>query len=176
MCNVLSKYDLLCSTIIMPCVKPSQNYWPSNASSDWFISWNIHLCSQLWYGFENVASQTCPWNIFSYTLSIPYDQLAGSSYGVNKINKSKIKLDLQIYNILCFLFTTIFKSWINLKQYKLRVLQLSCRNVNEVSYLEVSNLFCDVEVFSCVIVLVTFLSTSECMHCLHTCQPWYQSC
>ena len=33
----------------------------SNDNSDWLMSGNVHMLRQLWYGFENVGSQTCTW-------------------------------------------------------------------------------------------------------------------
>ncbi len=53
----------------------------------WFISWHIQFVS--WYGFDNVASQTCTWDYFSYILFdwfnkwciIAFDQSACSFHG-----------------------------------------------------------------------------------------------
>ncbi len=51
-------------------ITPSVNTMPSNSISDWFISCNVNLLSQLWYGFENVTLQTCPWDFFFLTPSL----------------------------------------------------------------------------------------------------------
>ena len=73
-------------------LNPPEHYWPFNTISDWFISWNVHLFSQLWWGFEKCSPQTCTWiYYFSHTLSdwfnkwynIRFDQSAVRCYGLN---------------------------------------------------------------------------------------------
>ena len=40
------------------------SHWSSNLISVWSISWNVPLLSQLWNGFDKIASQTITVGIF----------------------------------------------------------------------------------------------------------------
>ncbi len=49
-----------------------------NTISDWFISWNVHFCSQLWYSFKNVACTNLHMRLFFRTpllIGSKYDRL-----------------------------------------------------------------------------------------------------
>ena len=102
-------------------------YWPSYIICDWLISLSVHLLSQLWQGFEHVASQTYSEISISFTVSdlfnewqnIPFDQSAGSFHGLTfttKILHLKHKKELRttdswfsIFNVLSAFQNIYFK-------------------------------------------------------------------
>ena len=99
------------------CVFANKCCWPSNTVADWIISWNVHLLSQSWYGFINIACQTftadfcCGWpemiEYFQKLQNIPCNQSADWSHGFKSVTPVET-----LFCIFVIFWTLLYFDWL----------------------------------------------------------------